>query len=291
MNALTPSAAPDAQVRAATAADFDAAADGTRGWTLRQACRIARLAPSTVRALVHAGVVRPARTARGSLLFSFRDLSALRGLRDVPGSRLRRTLLLLQGVDGRRLVNRGARLLVHETDGTLWDAESGQLALPLADPGDEHVAACVYVAAEGALEIDWFARATELEEHDPGGAIVAYRAAVSDAPSREEAWLNLGALLHELGRLDEAGSAYETALRALPTSALLHFNHGVLLHARGQLREALGAYQCALEHESALADAHHNAALVCIALREPQRAVRHINAFRRLEQHEQQRPR
>ncbi len=43
----------------------------------------------------------------------------------------------------------------------------------------------------------------------------------------------------------------------------------------------------ALVHESALADAHHNAAPMCIALREPQRAVRHVSAFRRLEHAEQ----
>jgi tetratricopeptide (TPR) repeat protein len=257
--------------------------DGARGWTLRQACRIARLAPATVRALMDAGVVQPVRNAHGSLLFSFRDLSALRGLRDVPGSRLRRTLLRLRGAAGRRLVHRGARLLVHETDGTLWDAETGQLALPLADAGAEHAAACVFVATDGAREIDWFARATELEEHDPPAAVLAYRAAVTDAPSREEAWLNLGALLHELGRHDEAAAAYESGLAALPASALLHFNHGVLLHAQGRLREALAAYRRALTHESALADAHHNAALVCIDLRETQHAVRHINAFRRLE--------
>ena len=266
------------------ATEIDTCNDATQGWTLRQACRIARLSPTTVRALVQADIVQPARNATGALLFSFRDLSALRSLRDIPGSRLLRTLLQLRGVRGRRLLNRGARLIVLDVDGTQWDAETGQLALPLAAAGAEHGATCVFVAPDESGEIDWFARAAELEDRDPMAAVQAYRAAVQDAPSREEAWLNLGALLQELGRHDEAHATYAAALRALPGSALLHFNRGVLLHAEADMPAALSAYLDALAIDDQFADAHHNAALVCIALRDPQRAVRHINAFRQLEE-------
>lgn len=252
-------------------------------WTLRQACRIARLAPATVRTLVQARIVRPVHTRGGGLLFSFRDRGALGGLHDIPGSRLRRSLVRLRANAGRRLVNRGARLLVQDRDGTLWDAETGQLALPLADVGAAHGAACVFIADRSLSEIDWFARAAELEEAEPEAAALAYREAVRDAPSREEAWLNLGALLQERGRFAEAQAVYCEALAALPASALLRFNFGVLLHVQDRLAEALGVYERALEQDPALADARHNAAVAHLQLGNPQQALHQFNVLRRLE--------
>jgi tetratricopeptide (TPR) repeat protein len=265
---------------------------------VRDVEKLLRLPRSTIRALVAAGFVSPGRGPGRTLRFSFQDLIVLRTAQAlaqarVPAQRITRSLKALRrqlpesmplsglaiGAVGTRVVVRdgAARRLVESGQYLLsfeGDPEAGALSVierapPAAAPQDE----------------DEFARALALEESDPAEAIAAYRRALEQEPARMEACVNLGRLLQDSGRLDEAEAVYRGALARGGTHALLHYNLGVLLEDRGRKAEALAAYEAALRYDGALADAHYNLALLCEQLRRPQEAIRHMARYRRLAGH------
>ena len=78
------------------------------------------------------------------------------------------------------------------------------------------------------------------------------------APDFAEARNNLGNVLRELGRLDEAKGCYDEALRLNPNLAMTFSNMGQALHEEGRLDEAIAWYLRAVELEPGLARAHWN---------------------------------
>ncbi len=263
-------------------------------FSLRQASRIVGLAPATVSALARAGViaVSPIGAARhDDLLFTFADLATLRTVAALPATAVRRSLrtgrsALLRASAGRRLRALGARLVVVEPDGRLWDAESGQWLLSF----DEQSATVARVVVSTAWKqsrpaepiIDPFERALLLEATDRDAAAAVYRSLLDEEPLREDAYLNLGVLLHDAGRLPEALTVYQEGLIHLPDAVMLHFNHGVALQALGAHAQARESYTAALRIDPLFADAHHNLALCCIETGDAQAAARHANQARRL---------
>ena len=73
---------------------------------------------------------------------------------------------------------------------------------------------------------------------------------------------NLGNVLDELGRFQEAEIAYRRAIERGPEVADAWFNLGVLQEKTGREDEALSSYERAFAVEPAYADALHNAALL-----------------------------
>lgn len=253
-------------------------------YSLRRVCRIVRLSPSVVASLIGAGVVAPARGPRGAFEFSFRDLSVLRGLARARPTALKRGALRLRPAEGLRLVARGTRPVVLESDGTAWDAETGQVLIDFgAEPAG---AARVVVMNEGADDrapSSLLDAAIGLEASDPDAAMRAYRQAIAADPGAEDAYLNLGALLEERDRLERALEVYLEGAARCPRSALLRFNCGVAYQLLSAYREAEESYLAALALDPALSDAHHNLAIIYLELGEEQRAIRHHNEVRRLE--------
>ena len=129
---------------------------------------------------------------------------------------------------------------------------------------------------------DAFDLAEAIETSDGSAAETAYRHALALAPDFVEAYLNLGALLCENARCREAVQLYDRALRRLPGEALLHYNRAIALEDAGREGDALAAYDTALDLDRTLADAHYNAARLHERRGDPQRAVRHLAAYRRL---------
>ena len=129
---------------------------------------------------------------------------------------------------------------------------------------------------------DAFDLAEAIETSDGSAAETAYRRALALAPDFVEAYLNLGALLCESARCREAIQLYDRALRRLPGEALLHYNRAIALEDAGREDDALAAYDTALHLDRTLADAHYNAARLHERRGDPQRAVRHLAAYRRL---------
>ena len=265
---------------------------------VRDVEKLLRLPRSTIRALIKAGFVSPARGPGKALRFSFQDLIVLRtaqalALAKVPAQRITRSLKELRRqlpesmpLSGLAIGAVGERVVVRDGAGRR-QVESGQYLL--AFEGDPQAGALSVIeralrpeprpAAESA---DWYERGVALEDGDPEGAIAAYELALEQQPDRTDICVNLGRLLHESGRLDEAEALYRKALAGGARDALLHYNLGVLLEDRGRKDAALAAYRTAVEADPELADAHYNLALLCEELRRPQDAIRHMARYRRL---------
>jgi tetratricopeptide (TPR) repeat protein len=258
---------------------------------VREVEKLLRLPRSTIRALIEAGFVSPARGPRKAWLFSFQDLIVLRTAQalaaaKVPRRRITRSVKELRRhlpdsmpLSGLSICAVADRVVVKEGS-RRWQAESGQYLL--AFEGDP---------AEGSLRViekkqpsaqDWFARGLDLEEEDAEAALRAYAAAVAADPKVLDAHVNRGRLLHEAGRLGEAERAYRDAIEACGSEPLLLFNLGVLLEDLDRKVEAAQAYETALQGDPALADCHYNLALLCEALEKPKEAIRHMAQYRRL---------
>lgn len=226
---------------------------------VRDVERLLGLPRSTIRALVGAGFVTPARGARRAWRFSFQDLIALRTAQAlaaaaVPARRitrsireLRRRLPAAMPLSGLAICAVADRVVVRE-GARRWQAESGQYLLGFeGDP------------AAGSLRVIQGRGGASLEER-----------------------IDQGVELHEAGRLAEAERVYREALEACGADPVLLFNLGVLLADAGRKDEALETYRSALRADPKLADCHYNVALLCEELGLPREAIRHMAQYRRL---------
>ena len=263
--------------------------------------------------LVAAGFVTPARGPRREYRFSFQDMVLLRtaqGLQaaQIPPRRIVRSLRRLREslpeqmpLSGLRIAAIGNEVVVRDGSAP-WQAESGQLLFdfevdaaapgsgpssgprsgPGSGPGSTPGGTVHALRGPGAAATDWFQRAVELETRDPAGAQAAYRRAIEQAPTNADTYLNLGVLLGEAGRHDEAAALYRQGIARCPPEALLHFNLGVALEEQQRFGAAIAAYDRALAIDPALADAHFNVAQLHDQLGQARRAIRHYSAYRQL---------
>ena len=271
-----------------------------RSYSMREVQRLLRLSPDTIRPLIKAGFVRPARGARREYRFSFQDLIVLRTARalidaKIPARRIRRSLESLRRelpesmpLSGLSISAVGDHVVVRDGD-THRQVDSGQYLLGLDVSMENGVLRVVErreqpTAAEApaAAHEDWFARALTLESTDPEAALVAWRHAVDEDAANPAAWTNWGRLLHEQGRTAQAAEVYRRALAQVGPDSLLLFNQGVLLEDLGNPSAALAAYQDALAEDPDLADCHYNLARLYESLGQARHAIRHLGHYRRL---------
>jgi tetratricopeptide (TPR) repeat protein len=262
---------------------------------VREVEKLLQLPRSTLRALVKAGFVSPTRGQRNAWLFSFQDLIVLRTAQalaaaNVPRARitrsvkeLRRRLPSSMPLSGLSIGAVGDRVVVREGS-RQWQAESGQYLL--AFEGDPASGALKVIPAQtperAPTAEEWFENGAAVEEHDRGAAIEAYKRAIAADPSHVDARLNLGSVLHDEGRLQEAEAAYRAGIEACGDEPLLLYNLGVLLEDLGRKAEAFEAYKFAVRADPQLADAHYNLALLCDELKRPMDAIRHMAQYRKL---------
>ncbi len=264
-----------------------------QGYGTREVERMLRLPRSTIRALILAGFVSPARGPRNSWRFSFQDLIALRTAQalvaaKVPRKRitrsireLRRHLPTTMPLSGLSIGAVGDHVVVKEGS-SRWQAESGQYLLAFeGDPATGSLKVIAAAKPEPTAQ-QWLDRAMELEETDSEAALQAYARAVETDPKLLDARINMGSLLHETGRLGQAEQVYRDALQVCGSAPLLLFNLGVLLGDMQRKNEALEAYETALRGDPELADCHYNLALLCEELKRPREAIRHMAQYRRL---------
>lgn len=88
------------------------------------------------------------------------------------------------------------------------------------------------------------------------------RRAVELAPNDANAHNNLGALLREQGKLDEAATSFRRAIKINSKLADAHCGLGLVLQSKGLGREALASLRQALKINPDLADAHNNMGLL-----------------------------
>ncbi len=281
-----------------------------RPYTLRSIREMLGLGRSTVLALVDAGYVVPERGPRNEYRFGFQDLVVMRvahRLREarVPARRVMRALRELRAklpedapAQALRVTALGSDVAVRNADAQ-WEAASGQLLMDFdVAPADGRVAflnrgAAPPAPAESAGGAEpprsaeaLHREARSLEARDPAAAVRLYRQALAQRPGLSVAALDLGALLCDLKRFDEALRVFDRALDDAPPGstdlASLHFNRAIALEDLGRLAEALAACERSLQLEPDQADAHHNAARLCEMLGDARGALRHYSAARRL---------
>jgi tetratricopeptide (TPR) repeat protein len=258
------------------------------------------LSAGTLTRLVDAGFVTPARGPRNEYRFSFQDVVLLRTADQLLANKipprkvvkalvqLRRQLPSEVPLTGLRISAVGPDIAVRQGD-LQWDAESQQLLMDFeVAPAKSGGGAVAFItrptpqAAAAAPEAE-LAQAEALEHSDPAAAEAAYRNVIRHAADRIDAYLNLGALLYEAGRLGDALSVYEQGLARAPREARLHYNRALALEDLGRENDALAAYEACIALADDFADAHFNAARLYEQLGRKQLALRHFSAYRRLQ--------
>ena len=89
-------------------------------------------------------------------------------------------------------------------------------------------------------------------------SLPALRKAAELLPGDAVAHYNLGNILHERGRLNEAEASYRRALQIEPDGADMHTNLGKTLQDMGRIEEAEASYRRALQIKPDHAEAHNN---------------------------------
>ena len=264
-------------------------------YTLRRVQAMLGLSRSIVAGLIAEGFVAPTRGARNEWRFTFQDLMLLRtahALRSsgIPPRRILRSLARLKAtlpkelpLTGLRITAIGADVAVRDREGR-WQADSGQLLMDFdVAPLAGSVAFLEHGAGGSPGAASWYEQGFALEHADPAAAEAAYRQALALDAGHEAAYLNLGAMLSEAGRFAELAALSDEAVRHCPASALAHFNRGVALDHLERLDEAVLSYERSLGLDASLADAHYNLARVREQLGDKRGALRHFNAYRRLQ--------
>ena len=224
-------------------------------------------------------------------------LRAAKGLAaaKIPATRIRRALQRLnnQLPQGRplsalRIAAEGDRIVV--TDGeTAWYPESGQVVLDFTVSEIATRAGPITRKRAEAARVDetlsadeWYALGFDLEVTSPDEARDAYRRALELDPHHAGAHINLGRLLHESGRLEDALGHYRLALQAQPDDPTAAFDLAIALEGTGRVHEAIAAYRHAIQADPKLADAYFNLARLYELAGKRAAALRYLSKYRRL---------
>src|SRR5256714_12147749 len=274
-----------------------------KGYTSQDVARLLGLTVAQVQAFARDGFLTPppGRGVRRRLQFSFQDLVILRTAKAlvaarIPARRIRHALKKLrqQLPRGRslaelRITADGDRIVVSDGD-TAWNPESGQTHLDFAVSDLASRAAPIprrtaqaARAAEGDLDaVDWYELGLELEAVEPGEARDAYRRALELDAHHADAHVNLGRLLHEQGRIEEAERPDRLPRGGRAGDTTAAFNLGIALEDLNHPGDAIEAYRRALSTDPRLADAHYNVARLYEKVGKKAAALRRLSIYQRL---------
>lgn len=265
-------------------------------FTLKRVQEMLGLSRTTVTGLIAAGFVSPVRGRRNEHRFSFQDLMLLRtayALQEasIPPRKILRSLAKLKAdlpdelpLTGLRITAVGTDVVVRDRSGQ-WQADSGQLLMDfeVSDIAGSVSFMPAVSRAPAEPQVDWFKRGESFEKTDATAAEAAYRRAIELSPSRSAPYLNLGALLCEASRYAEAVELYEHAVSAVGHDPLIHYNHAIALEDLERHDAAIAAYRRVLTLDEGFPDAHYNLGVLLEKLGDGRGALRHFNAYRRLE--------
>jgi tetratricopeptide (TPR) repeat protein len=188
-------------------------------YALREVEQLLRLPRSTIRSLIRAGCVTPARGPRGALQFSFQDLVVLRKAQALVAAKVPQRHIVRAMLDLRRKAESGQYSLALEGMVEAQPLRAARKAEPLDDLINRGYAlheAGQLLAAEAV-----YGQALVAHGNDP---LLLY---------------NLGVLLEDLGRSKEALASYESALDSDPGFADCHYNLALLCKGLGRPKEAI----------------------------------------------------
>ena len=181
---------------------------------VREVERLLRMPRSTIRMLIEAGFVSPARGPRNALRFSFRDLIVLRTARaltaaKLPAKRIMKSLKALRRrlpesmpLSGLSIDAVGERVVVKE-GAARWQADSGQYLLVFE--GDPAAGELKVIEHKPEDPLTLYERGVELEQAGRKlEAMEAYKAALQEDPRLADCCYNLALLCEELKKPRDA---------------------------------------------------------------------------------------
>jgi tetratricopeptide (TPR) repeat protein len=256
--------------------------------------RILDISPRQLQAWERAGLME---AQQG---YSFQDLGQLRTLRllrdeAVPAASIRHSIVAMRAVAGMNnplveatLVRTGTRIAFRH-HGAVVDPIRRQLLFdferfdrewteanpePLRRPGTD----------KGQSVQDMFLAAVQAEETgDKQAAAELYEQIVEIYPDYAPAQINLGTIYFHMRQYGRAEQLYRRATQIDPNYVLAFFDLGNVLDELGRLGESIEAYKRAVELAPQYADAHYNLALAHERLGERRPALRHWQAYVRLD--------
>ena len=185
----------------------------------------------------------------------------------------------------------GRHRVAFRHDGRLLEPIAGQFMFDFSP--EQKVVTSVPLARERSTPGDGtsgdvaelFARGVALEE-DPRNqlqAIAAYERVLELDPEHAAAHINLGTLYYNRQDYTAAEQHYRCAIKVDPRYALAYFDLGNVLDETGRVAEGVQTYLTALQLAPTYADAHYNLALAYEKLKEPRKALRHWQAYVKLD--------
>jgi tetratricopeptide (TPR) repeat protein len=267
-------------------------------YTREDLIRILRLTPKQLSAWERAGLLKTAES------YTFFDLLQVKKVRDlcarhVRPIEIRESLAAMQkqvaGMENPLLeassVTAGHHRVAFRHDGRLLEPIAGQFMFDFSP--EEKVVTSVPVAREkGATGrepsndvAELFSRGVSLEE-DPRNqlqAMAAYQRVLELDPEHAAAHINLGTLYYNRQDYAAAERHYRRAIQIDPRYALAHFDLGNVLDETGRVADAVETYLTALRLAPTYADAHYNLALAYEKMKEPRKALKHWQAYVRLD--------
>ena len=202
----------------------------------------------------------------------------------VPANRLRRALDALNQKLSQiksplaelRIISDGRDIIV-ERNGSRLEPLSGQFVLNFET---RELDDKVHIMPERSAD-EWLAvaRAYEADRQTWPDALYAYDQVLRIDARRVEALINSGTLHYEEGDLVAAAGCFGKAVSLEPTDALAQFNLGSVLDESGRPEEARHHLRQAVRLKPDYSDAHYNLAFVCEKMGAFEEARRHWRRY------------
>ena len=232
--------------------------------------------------------------------YTFADLLEIKKVRDLCAKKvrpavIRQSLQAMQkqvaGMDNPLLeataFSNGHRVAFRH-DGKLLEPIAGQFVLDFSSEQKVIARTPVVPLRPEAEEPDvavLFSRGIALEENPSthSDAIATYLKVIEREPTHAAAHINLGTLYYNRQDYVLAERYYRKAIEVDPRYALAYFDLGNVLDETGRLPDAIRSYNSAIALAPTYADAHYNLALAYDKARQPRKALRHWQAYARLD--------
>ena len=256
--------------------------------------RILQISSRQLQGWEKAGLILPRES------YTFQDLGQLRTLRslreeDVPTASIRHSIAAMQAVAGlsnpmqeASLVRTGSRL-AFRVDGAMMDPIRRQLMFDFErienQPGVSAAVCPLRRADQASRGIqELFLAAVQAEEAgDKQRAISLYEEMLRVDQDYAPGYINLGTIHFHLRQFVRAEELYRKATEKDPGYVLAFFDLGNVLDELERPDESIAAYQRAVELAPRYADAHYNLALAFERKGERRAALRHWQAYARLD--------
>jgi tetratricopeptide (TPR) repeat protein len=258
--------------------------------------RILRITPRQLANWERLGLVT---SAEG---YSFSDLLEIKKVRDLCAMNVRPTVIResleamrkqAEGVMEKPLLEAGAcstrkHRVAFRHDGRLLEPIAGQFLMDFSEREKVVTSTPVPRPEPSPRESEvaaWFARGIALEEDaaTQSEAIASYHKVLEIEPAHAAAHINLGTLYYNRQEFVLAERHYRQAIETDPRYALAYFDLGNVLDETGRVKEAIQTYKTALQLAPTYADVHYNLALAYEKIREPRKALKHWQAYIKLD--------